>query len=86
MNYRIIEKPSFSVTGMVMRTTNTDGTNLRTIPQFRVKCPMLSRQHGKSYTAIGFRHLVMNMREPRTLRRIRPLPTAAKKQQPRIPV
>ena len=38
MNYRIIEKPAFSVTGKVLRTTNEDGTNLRAIPQFWEKC------------------------------------------------
>lgn len=34
MKYRIVEKPAFSVSGLVLRTTSTDNQNLASIPKF----------------------------------------------------
>lgn len=38
MDYRIIEKDAFKVTGKVIRLTTKDGENLRRIPQFWDEC------------------------------------------------
>ena len=38
MNYRIVEKPEFRVTGWSLRTTSDGGANMREIPQFWDRC------------------------------------------------
>lgn len=38
MDYRIVEKPSFSVVGKALRVGTKDGENMRRIPQFWAEC------------------------------------------------
>jgi AraC family transcriptional regulator len=50
MKYRIVEKPAFSVSGLVLRTTSDGGENHRAIPQF------WQQSHANGKAAQLFRH------------------------------